>query len=105
MNSYLANASVIYTDAEGQRIDTFVIFDTDPFTGLTHINYENLKVVPEQLELHPKTVGNFHLPLDDAFSFEILKKLRDKYEELDKAPKRQPKKAGHAEHRVLAMAS
>ena len=102
---YLAYASVIYKDAEGRRIDTFVIFDTDPNTGLTHINHENLKVVREQLELHPKTVGAYHLPLADAFSFELLRKLRDKYEELDKEPKRRAEKATNAEHYVLAIAS
>ena len=43
MEFYKANASVIFTDAAGRQIDTFVIFDTDRQTGLTHINHENLK--------------------------------------------------------------
>ncbi|PJJ83314.1 hypothetical protein [Mucilaginibacter auburnensis] len=85
MKAYKANASVIYTDTEGNRIDTFVIFDTDHLTGLTHINHENLKVGADRLQLHPKTVCDYHLPLEDAFSFELLKKLREKYAELDAA--------------------
>jgi hypothetical protein len=105
MQQYLANASVIYVDAEGKRIDTFVIFDTDADTGLTHINHENLKVMPERLELHPKTVGAYHLPLTDAFSFEMLKKLRDKYEVLDNAPKTAAEKALPIAQYVLAIAS
>ncbi len=85
MKTYKANASVIYTDIEGNKIDTFVIFDTDELTGLTHINHQNLKVRAEKLELHPKTVCDYHLPLEDAFSFELLKTLREKYAELDAA--------------------
>jgi hypothetical protein len=87
MKTYKANASVIYTDAKGHKIDTFVIFDTDITTGLTHINHENLKVSAEQLQIHPKTVGDYHMPLNDAFSFEMLKKLRDKYAIIDSAKK------------------
>jgi hypothetical protein len=87
MKTYKANASVIFTDAEGRKIDTFVIFDTDNTTGLTHINHENLKVSAEQLQIHPKTVGDYHMPLNDAFSFEMLKKLRDKYAIIDSAKK------------------
>jgi len=85
MKTYKANASVIYTDAKGRKIDTFVIFDTDTHTGLTHINHENLKVSAGQLEIHPKTVCDYHMPLNDAFSFEMLKKLREKYALIDSA--------------------
>jgi len=85
MKTYKANASVIYTDAKGHKIDTFVIFDTDDHTGLTHINHENLKVSAEQLQIHSKTVCDYHMPLNDAFSFEMLKKLRDKYATIDAA--------------------
>ncbi|MFD0749312.1 hypothetical protein ACFQZS_04105 [Mucilaginibacter calamicampi] len=87
MKTYKANASVIYTDARGRKIDTFVIFDTDSHTGLTHINHENLKVSADQLQIHPKTVGDYHMPLNDAFSFEMLKKLRDKYAIIDSTKK------------------
>lgn len=83
MKQYKANASVIFTDAEGRQIDTFVIFDTDHHSGLTHINHENLKVSASQLQLHPKTICDYHLPIADAFSFEIIKKLRDKYAAID----------------------
>jgi hypothetical protein len=87
MKTYKANASVIYTDAQGRKIDTFVIFDTDSHTGLTHINHENLKVAAAQLQIHPKTVCDYHMPLDDAFSFEMIKKLREKYAIIDSAKK------------------
>jgi hypothetical protein len=87
MKTYKANASVIYTDAGGRKIDTFVIFDTDKHTGLTHINHENLKVSADKLQLHPKTVCDYHMPLNDAFSFEMLKKLREKYAVIDSAKK------------------
>jgi hypothetical protein len=87
MKTYKANASVIYTDAKGRKIDTFVIFDTDSHTGLTHINHENLKVAAAQLQMHPKTVCDYHMPLNDAFSFEIIKKLREKYAIIDSAKK------------------
>jgi hypothetical protein len=87
MTAYKANASVIFTDADGRQIDTFVIFDTDTHTGLTHINHENLKVPAEKLQLHGKTVCDYHLPIADAFSFEMIKKLRDKYEAIDSQKK------------------
>ena len=80
---YKANASVIFTDNEGRKIDTFVIFDTDCATGLTHINHEDLKVMASSLQLHPKTVCEYHLPIADAFSFEMIRKLRDKYLQID----------------------
>jgi hypothetical protein len=102
-NCYKANASVIFTDAKGHKIDTFVIFDTDNATGLTHINHQNLKVSADQLQLHPKTVGDYHMPLQDGFSFEILKKLRDKYEVIDSLD--HVSFAQLAEMHVLAKAS
>jgi hypothetical protein len=105
MHYYYANASVIYTDGQGNRIDTFVIFDTDKETGLTHINHENLKVGAGSLVLHEKTVCRWHLPIEDAFSFEILKKLRDKYELIDSIPKLQPKPVQDSVMHLLAKAS
>jgi hypothetical protein len=83
MQYYHQNASVVYTDKEGRKIDTFVIFDTDPTTGLTHINHENLQVPADMLTLHAKTVCKYHLPIEDAFSFEMIKKLRNKYADID----------------------
>lgn len=79
MKKFTENASVIYTDNDGNKIDTFVIFDTDELTGLTHINYENRRVSVESLVLHSKTVGLYHMPLDDAFSFQMLSMLKEKY--------------------------
>jgi len=81
MRTFNEHDTVIYTDAEGRKIDTFVIFDTDTATGLTHINHENLKVPAESLVMHPKTIEKHHLPMNDAFSFEIFKKLKEKYED------------------------
>ena len=104
MKTYKANASVIYTDNEGRSIDTFVIFDTDLNTGLTHINHENLTVSADQLELHVNTVCDYHMPLNDAFSFEIIKKLRDKYAKID-ASKRLPVKRLNNTLPILAKAS
>jgi hypothetical protein len=95
MNHFKENASVIFTDSEGRKIDTFVIFDTDEVTGLTHINYQNLRVPLCSLTLHAKTVGDFHMPLADAFSFEMLNKLKEKYRLIDeerKAVQLNPKK-------------
>jgi hypothetical protein len=103
MTNYFANASVIYTDNQGNKIDTFVVFDTDKDTGLTHINHENLKVANDRLVMHAKTVCQWHLPIDDAFSFEILKKLRDKYSEIDSLPKADPVHVTNMQ--VLAKAS
>lgn len=90
MDAYKANASVVFTDAEGRQIDTFVIFDTDKNTGLTHINYENLKVQAAQLSLHTKTVGDYHLPFADSFSFELFKELREKYSQPQIQAKERP---------------
>jgi hypothetical protein len=103
MTLYNANASVVYTDCQGNKIDTFVIFDTDEATGLTHINHENLKVPANKLFLHAKSVSVYHLPINDAFSFEMIKKLRDKYAEIDSMPKAKP--AHVAEMHVLKKAS
>jgi hypothetical protein len=85
MTHFKENASVIFTDAEGRQIDTFVIFDTDQVTGLTHINHNNLRVAATSLVLHPKTVGAYHMPLADGFSFEMLNKLKKKYYQIDMA--------------------
>lgn len=74
---------MIYTDLKGKKIDTYVIFDTDQVTGLTQINHENLRVPADRLTLHEKTVCDFHMPLADAFSFELLSKLKEKYLEID----------------------
>lgn len=87
MQYYHQNASVVYTDSEGRQIDTFVIFDTDRKSGLTHINHENLSVPADKLRMHPKTACQYHLPIEDAFSFEMLKKLRNKYQALDNRPR------------------
>ncbi|NCD68370.1 hypothetical protein [Mucilaginibacter agri] len=87
MKAFKANASVIFTDATGCRVDTFVIFDSDPYTGLTHINHENLKVHADRLELHKNSACEHHMPLQDAFSFEMIRKLRDKYAAVDKTKK------------------
>jgi hypothetical protein len=99
---YTESASVIYTDAEGRKIDTFVIFDTDPATGLTHINHKNLKVTADQLKLHSKTVCSFHMPLKDAFSFEILQKLKEKY--VHHTPAKQ-KAASNIERQLMTVLS
>ena len=103
MRIYRENEIVIYTDNEGNRFDTFVIFDTDAATGLTHISHENLKVPAEKLVLHAKTVCQYHMPINDAFSFEMIKKLRDKYAEIDSKPKAKP--AQVAAMHVLKKAS
>ncbi|RVU02883.1 hypothetical protein EOD41_02800 [Mucilaginibacter limnophilus] len=101
------NATVVYTTPEGQKIDTFVVFGTDEKTGLTHINHENLHVPADSLTLHPKTVGKYHMPLNDAFSFEMLNKLKAKYAEIDAQPKTVSLKNKQKTHTmpVLAKAS
>jgi len=82
MKLFNEHDTVIYKDNKGRLIDTFVIYDTDPLTGLTHINHENLKVSTEALQMHPDTaVPKYHLPMSDAFSFEIFKKLKEKYDD------------------------
>ncbi|GGH07077.1 hypothetical protein [Mucilaginibacter phyllosphaerae] len=107
MTYFNKNASVIYTDNKGRQIDTFVIFDTDEVTGLTHINHENLRVPADSLALHAKTVGLYHMPLADAFSFEILNKLKEKYLKIDierKTLQMQPEKQ-NANMYLLSKAS
>jgi hypothetical protein len=107
MKHFNENASVIFTDRDGRQIDTFVVFGTDPVTGLTHINYENLRVPASQLRLHPKTIGDHHLPLEDAFSFELLRKLKEKYRQADmqkKSPQLKPRVAAKKVH-TLTKAS
>lgn len=105
MEYYHQNASVVYTDKEGRQIDTFVIFDTDPQTGLTHINHENLKVTADKLTLHAKTACKYHLPIDDAFSFEMIKKLRQKYADIDSKVRRKEVPKEMTKMLVLAKAS
>lgn len=105
MQYYHQNASVVYTDNKGKQIDTFVIFDTDRQTGLTHINHENLKVPADKLTLHTKTVCKYHLPIDDAFSFEMIKKLRLKYADIDSKPRRKEAPKEVTKMLVLANAS
>ncbi len=82
MKHYKENDTVIYTDAEGNRFDTFVIFETDRLTGLTHINHLNLKVSDAQLELHPNSLTS-QIPMNDIYSFELFKKLKEKYTDID----------------------
>ena len=82
MKHYKENDTVIYTDAEGNRFDTFVIFETDRLTGLTHINHLNLKVSDAELELHPRSLTS-QIPMDDVYSFELFKQLKEKYADID----------------------
>lgn len=105
MQHYHQNASVVYTDNKGNKIDTFVIFDTNPITGLTHINHENLQVTTDKLVLHKKSVSQYHLPIDDAFSFEMIKKLRNKYADRDSRPRVKEVVAEVTKLTVLAKAS
>ena len=79
MKRFNENETVIYTDEKGRMIDTFVVFETDDATGLTHINHEDLKVHVNSLQLHPNSIQKYNLPMDDAFSFEIFKRLKEKY--------------------------
>ena len=82
MRIYRENEIVIYTDNEGNRFDTFVIFDTDRQTGLTHINHLNLKVGDETLAIHPHS-STGRIPMADSFSFELFKQLKDKFNNYD----------------------
>nr|ALG05208.1 hypothetical protein [uncultured bacterium 4C6] len=82
MKHYKENDTVIYTDADGKRFDTFVIFETDRLTGLTHINHLNLKVTDAELELHPRSLTN-EIPMNDVFSFQLFKQLKEKYADID----------------------
>jgi hypothetical protein len=81
MKTFNEHESVIYTDPQGNKIDTFVIFDTDKTTGLTHINHMNLRVPTDSLQLRPASIAKWNLPMQDAFSFQIFKKMKDKYQE------------------------
>jgi len=83
MKHYKENDTVIYTDKNGQRFDTFVIFDTDIETGLTHLNHYNLKVPSSNLALHPKSLTGNPAPLADSHSFLLFNKLKDKYVKAD----------------------
>ena len=85
MKTYKANDIVIYTDKEGKRYDTFVIFDTDRETGLTHINHFNLKVTNATLELHPSALTGNQMPMADPLSFALFNYLKEKYTVIDKA--------------------
>lgn len=93
MKTFNEYESVIYTDATGSLIDTFVVFDTDVVTGLTHINHMNLKVPIEALQLHPATIAKYNLPMQDAFSFEIFKKLKEKHKDPSVPPVKHALKA------------
>jgi hypothetical protein len=86
MRIYRENEIVIYTDKEGNRIDTFVIFDTDKQTGLTHINHLNLKVKDDELELHPHS-STGRIPIADSLSFELFKQLKEKFIRYDQMGK------------------
>ncbi|ASU33732.1 hypothetical protein [Mucilaginibacter xinganensis] len=106
MKQYNEYATVIYTDCEGKEIDTFVIYDTDPLTGLTHINHNNLRVSGESLKMHPGTaVEKYHLPINDAFSFEIFKKLKDKFDNTESPAIRRELKVEPVYNNQLAQAS
>lgn len=105
MRTFNEHDTVIYTDANGRQIDTFVISDTDLATGLTHINHEDLKVPAESLVVHPKTVEKHHLPMNDAFSFEIFKKLKEKYEDMGNNAVRRQLKVETIYNDELAKAS
>ena len=87
MKTYRENELVIYTDSKGNRFDTFVIFDTDTKTGLTHINHFNLKVNASPLELHPHSLTSNGVPLSDLLSFRLYSQLKEKFTQLDETKK------------------
>ena len=87
MKTYKENDSVVYTDEKGNRIDTFVIFDTDIKTGLTHINHLDLMVDTNMLELHQRSAIRCSMPMNDSFSFELFKQLKEKFTSRDKMKK------------------
>jgi len=106
MKTFNEHDTVIYTDTQGRLIDTFVIYDTDPLTGLTHINHENLKVPVGALTLHPNTVVQKHnMPMNDAFSFEIFKKLKEKFDDTENQAIRRELKVEPVYNAQLAQAS
>jgi len=83
MKIYKENDIVIYTDNEGNRFDTFVIYDTDRNTGLTHINHNNLRVDASSLSLHANSFNGAISPLADPLSFILFNKLKEKYTRID----------------------
>jgi hypothetical protein len=83
MKHYKENDTVIFTDKDGNHFDTFVIFDTDRETGLTHINHYNLRVPSSALELHPSSLTGNQAPLADSYSFLLFNKLKEKYAKID----------------------
>src|SRR6187402_974692 len=85
MRNYKENDIVIYTDSEGNRFDTFVIYDTDMKTGLTHINHLNLMVGDTALELHPRSENGCSIPMNDTYSFELFRQLKEKFNKMDEA--------------------
>jgi hypothetical protein len=106
MQNYKENDTVIYTDANGKRFDTFVIFDTDRETGLTHINHYNLRVPSSSLKLHPRSLTGNPAPLADAHSFLLFNKLKEKYAKIDEHKTVLKKVVGNAiEAGKLAKAS
>ena len=104
MKTYKENDSVIYTDEKGNRIDTFVIFDTDRRTGLTHINHLNLKVDTTKLDLHPRSANGCTMPVNDSFSFELFKQLKEKYINYDKQKQVKPAAVYRGMHLVEPLA-
>ncbi|OCX54432.1 hypothetical protein BEL04_09315 [Mucilaginibacter sp. PPCGB 2223] len=105
MKRFNEHDTVVYTNEKGQMIDTFVIYDTDPDSGLTHINHMNLKVPESMLQLHPLTIKGHHMPMRDSFSFEIFKKLKEKFLVQDKLTVRRKLKPESGFAGPLAKAS
>ena len=103
MKNYKENDMVIYTDARGNCYDTFVIFDTDRLTGLTHINHLNLSVSLDELELHPRSQNGCTIPMDDTYSFELFRQLKEKFTQMDQA-KQNPGLKVHRETRTIQLA-
>src|ERR1700744_6598447 len=83
MKIYKENDTVIYTDKEGNCFDTFVIFDTDRNTGLTHLNHNNLRVEASSLKLHHSSLTGNTAPLADPLSFLLFNRLKEKYTRID----------------------
>jgi hypothetical protein len=88
MKTFKENDIVIYTDNNGNRFDTFVIFDTNTKTGLTHINHYNLRVSTNALELHPSALTGTPMPMSDMLSFNLFNKLKEKYTKVDQKKKK-----------------
>jgi hypothetical protein len=105
MKTYKENQIVIYIDNEGNRYDTFAIFDTDPETGLTHINHLNLRVDSASLELHPRSAGGNPAPMADPLSFDLFNQLKEKYTRLDKMKHTAAPVALYTDPEFLAKAS